>query len=65
MQGVRYPVFSFCLRKAREFDREYPHMQQVRWLLENFRCDDQAAVYEPRPIEIGPATLWWLEHARN
>jgi hypothetical protein len=75
---IRVPIHDFAeyLAVARKSDLKYPALDQVRWLLRHWQCDDVWATYVPpddptaeRTLEIAPAfgpfSSWWREISRN
>jgi hypothetical protein len=63
---VHLPLSHFLdyLKSTKENDRKFPRLNEVEWLLRNFRFDDQLAQYEPEPLPES-YTLWWQIYARN
>jgi hypothetical protein len=63
---ISVPLSHFLdyLKSVKEKGRTFPHLNEVEWLLRNFRCDDQVAQYEPEPLPESD-TLWWQIYARN
>jgi hypothetical protein len=62
----RIPLSQFIdyLRQVQQKRRTFPRLDEVGWLLDNFKFDNETAKYEPLPdIEI-PYTAWWRQ-ARN
>jgi hypothetical protein len=57
---IRVPLSHFLdyLKSTKEQRRKFPRLNEVEWLLRNFRFDDQAAQYEPEPLPESD-TLWW------
>jgi hypothetical protein len=49
---IQVPLSHFLdyLKSTKEKGRKFPHLNEVEWLLRNFRCDDQVAQYEPEPL---------------
>src|SRR5262249_37260883 len=53
MPGViKVPLSCFLarLKEAKQAHPDWTHLDQVGWLIRNFRFDDNAAVYEPQPV---------------
>ena len=50
--AVHLPLSHFLdyLRSTKANDRKFPRLNEVEWLLRNFRFDDQVAQYEPEPL---------------
>jgi hypothetical protein len=72
---IRVPLRHFAahLTEVKEKRPDFPHLDEVGWLTDNFKFSDTQAEYDPMPeppvLEIAPAagpfTSWWRHLARN
>ena len=65
---IRIPLSQFIdyLHQVQQKGCTFPRLDEVGWLLDNFKFDNETAEYEPLPmpdIEIF-YTAWWRQ-ARN
>jgi hypothetical protein len=62
---VRIPLSCFTahLNEVKEKRRDFPNLDEVGFLTDNFRFDDESATYEPVPVDPCETLLFQL--ARN
>ena len=63
---IRVPLSHFMdyVKCTKQQGRKFSQLNEVEWLLRNFRCDDQVAQYESEPLPESD-TLWWQIYARD
>ena len=49
---LKMPLKRFIqfVNDAKKLDEEYPCLKQREWLLKNWRCGDETAIYDPPAI---------------
>jgi hypothetical protein len=61
---IKIPLYLFVshLSEVKLKRPDFPHLDELRWLVENFKFDDEFAEYDPLPE---PFYEWWPRQARN
>lgn len=55
--------FTVHLTQVKEKRPDFPHLDEVGWLTDNFKFSNDEAVYQPQPDE--PYTSLMFQLARN
>jgi hypothetical protein len=60
---IQLSHFTAHLDEVKEKRRDFPHLDEVGWLTDNFKFSDEEAVYEPEPDD--PYKSFTFQLARN
>ena len=48
---IPLPCFVLHLKEVKKTRPDWPHIDEIGWLADNFRFDDVSATYQPQPDE--------------